>query len=36
MSSIFDLFDMLDTAIRASQYANEGNYKQALEIMRKI
>jgi len=29
-------FAMIDAAIRASQYANEGNYKQALEIMRKI
>ena len=29
-------FAMLDSAIRASQYANEGNYKQALEIMRTI
>ena len=36
MSSIFDLFDMLDSAIRASQYAQAGNYKQALEIMRTL
>jgi hypothetical protein len=29
-------FAMLDVALRASQYANEGNYKQALEMMRLI
>ena len=36
MTSIYYLFDMLDSAIRASQCANEGDYKRALEIMRKI
>jgi len=36
MTTIFNLFDMLDSAVRASQCANEGNYKAALEIMRKI
>jgi len=29
-------FALIDAAIRASQYAQAGNYKAALEIMRKV
>ena len=29
-------FAMIDAAIRASQYAQVGNYKAALEMMRSI
>jgi hypothetical protein len=29
-------FAMIDAAVRASQYAQVGNYKAALEIMRKV
>jgi len=29
-------FAMIDAAIRASQYAQAGNYKAALEMMRSI
>jgi len=29
-------FAMIDAAVRASQYAQAGNYKAALEIMRTL
>jgi hypothetical protein len=29
-------FAMIDAAVRASQYAQAGNYKAALEMMRSI
>jgi hypothetical protein len=29
-------FAMIDAAVRASQYAQVGNYKAALEIMRSL